>query len=424
MEVCYDISVLGGAVSNNSARTGIFRVVENVALQLAVHSEIALQFTALRNLRECLGYIETHPLFGRVSLSYARLPLQIEDTKIQLSRRAKASDFPTKHTLKIARELLSGTHKILTKVNGEGNVKRINCDIFHSPFLPLPRAVKSKFRFITVYDLIPILRPQYFGFQENHLLHRVVKSIDEETWVFCISEATKSDLLNYNPKVDPQKVAVIPLGASDLFYTCCDEQILRTTREKYGIPEQPYFLSLSTLEPRKNIDSTIRAFVALARQEHEKNLNLVLVGTKGWDFSKIFDEISGCDDLKERIIVTGYVDDRDLAAIYSGALAFVYPSFYEGFGLPPLEAMQCGIPVITSNTSSLPEVVGDAGIQVDPNDNDALCEAMLEMLKNDVLRQQLAQRSRERARLFSWEACADVTVSHYHRAMNTTSSAM
>lgn len=419
MKLCYDISVLGAAVSNNSARTGVFRVVENVALQLSARPEIALQFSALTNLRECLGYVETHPVFSRFPLSYARLPLRIEDKKHHLSRLAKTSDFPMKQAVKIAREFLSASQKIVSIPYGEGNVKCIKSDIFHSPFLPLPHGIKSKFRFITVYDLIPILRPQYFQFQENHLLHRVVKSIDEGTWVFCISEATKDDLLNYNPKVDPQKVAVIPLGASELFHPCCDELLMQATREKYGIPDQPYFLSLSTLEPRKNIDSTIRAFVALVRQEQLQDINLVLVGTKGWDFGKIFDEISGCDDLRERIIVTGYVDDEDLAAIYSGALAFVYPSFYEGFGLPPLEAMQCGIPVITSNTSSLPEVVGDAGIQVDPADNDALCQAMLELLKNDPLRQQLSERSRERARLFSWEACADITINHYRRAMNT-----
>jgi glycosyltransferase involved in cell wall biosynthesis len=411
--------VLGEAVGNNRARTGIFRVVENLALQLAVRKDIVLQFTAVKNLSESLGYIERHPVFSRIPLSCNALPLFVDTAKKKISGRIKASSFPAKQTMSIARMLLSGSQKILTGYNGEGNVKRFAGDIFHSPFLPLPSGIRSKFSFITVYDLIPILRPQYFQFQENHLLSRVVKCIDESTWVFCISEATKNDLLNYNPGVDPRKVAVIPLGASDLFHPCSDEQILQSVREKYRIPEQPYFLSLSTLEPRKNIDSTIRAFVALVRQERLQNINLVLVGAKGWDFDKIFDEISGCVDLRERIIVTGYVDDDDLAAIYSGATAFIYPSFYEGFGLPPLEAMQCGIPVITSNTSSLPEVVGDAGIQVDPADNEALSQAMLELLKNDPLRRQLSERSRERARLFSWEACADVTINHYRQAMNT-----
>lgn len=424
MEVFYDISVLGGAVGDNSARTGIFRVVENLACQLALRKDIVLQFTALKRLSESSGYIEKHPVLSKIPLSYSSLQLYVDDTKNRMSNRIRASRFPSKQTMTLARMLLSGSQKLLTGYYGEGNIKHFHSDIFHSPFMPLPKGIQSKFRFITVYDLIPILRPQFFEFQKNHLLHRIVKSIDPDTWVFCISEATKNDLLNYNPLVDPQKVAIIPLGASDLFYRCRDPHVMKEARKKYGIPEQPYFLSLSTLEPRKNIDSTIRAFIKMIRQERLNGINLVLVGTKGWDFGKIFDQISECNDLKDRIIVTGYVDDHDLAAIYSGAHAFVYPSFYEGFGLPPLEAMQCGVPVITSNTSSLPEVVGDAGIQVDPGDNDALSQAMLDLLNNSEIHNQLSFRSQERARLFSWEACGESTVEHYRRAIKTACSSV
>lgn len=420
MKLFYDISVLGSAAGSNAARTGIFRVVENVALQLAKHPEITLQFTAQKYLRAALEYIESHPDICKTPLSYTDPALYLDGLKSQLSRRIQTSNFPDKQILQLARSLASGSHKILSKIHGEGNVKRIDGDIFHSPYFPLPTGIRAKYRFITVYDLIPILHPQYFEFQKNHLLHRVIKSIDRDTWIFCISEATKNDLLNYHPNVDPQKIAIIPLGASKLFFQCQDKNILLKTGNKYGIPDQPYFLSLSTLEPRKNIESTVKAFVRLIREENTQNINLVLVGTKGWDFGKIFDEISGCRELKDRIIVTGYVDDRDLAALYSGALAFVYPSYYEGFGLPPLEAMQCGVPVITANTSSLPEVVGDAGIQVNPDDNDALCQAMLELLNNGELCQELSIRSLERAKLFAWEACADITIDHYHRAMGTT----
>jgi glycosyltransferase involved in cell wall biosynthesis len=419
MNLFYDISVLGGAVGNNSARTGVFRVVENVALQLSTNSEISLNFTAINKLDECLKYIEAHHVFNKIPLSHTALSLYLEGAKNTLSRQMQTSGFPAKQALKIVRGLLSGSHKAITKLNGEGNTKRINCDIFHSPYLPLPKNVQSKCNFITVYDLIPILQPQFFQNQENHLVHRVVKSIDEDAWVFCISEATKNDLLTYNPKTDPQKIAVIPLGASELFFQCNDEATLQATRKKYGIPEQPYFLSLSTLEPRKNIDSTVRSFVKLVRQEHLNDVNLVLVGTKGWDFGKILDEISASADLREKIIVTGYVDDLDLAGIYSGALAFVYPSFYEGFGLPPLEAMQCGVPVVTSNTSSLPEVVGGAGMLVDPTDNDALCQAMNMLYKDSDLRKRLSALSMQRATMFSWDACAAGTISHYRKAYSS-----
>ena len=144
----------------------------------------------------------------------------------------------------------------------------------------------------------------------------------------------------------------------------------------------------------------------------------MLVGTQGWDYNDIFEEIFKHEDIKKRIIITGYIPDEDLAALYSGALAFVYPSFYEGFGLPHLEAMQCGVPVITSNTCSLPEVVGDAGIMVDPTDADALCHSMLEIYNKSSLREAMSLKSIERAKQFSWEKCTQETLAAYKTALS------
>jgi glycosyltransferase involved in cell wall biosynthesis len=144
---------------------------------------------------------------------------------------------------------------------------------------------------------------------------------------------------------------------------------------------------------------------------------MVLVGTKGWMFDKIFNELDASADIRDRIIITGFVHDSDLAAIYSDAAMFVYPSFYEGFGLPPLEAMKCGVPVISSNTSSLPEVVGDAGIMVAPTDLTALTQAMLSVYNDNALQQQMRAKSLERAAKFSWERCAHETVTAYKRSI-------
>jgi glycosyltransferase involved in cell wall biosynthesis len=157
----------------------------------------------------------------------------------------------------------------------------------------------------------------------------------------------------------------------------------------------------------------------MVQQENLPDLSLVLVGTKGWNYEKIFEEILAKPEIRDRIIVTGYADDEDLAAIYSGASVFVYPSFYEGFGLPPLEAMQCGVPVITSNTSSLPEVVGDAGIMVTPADADALCQAMLKICSDQALHQSLSVKALQRAQQFSWNACLEKTIGAYRLACGT-----
>jgi glycosyltransferase involved in cell wall biosynthesis len=261
--------------------------------------------------------------------------------------------------------------------------------------------------------------PQFFEFKEDHLLNKILDSLAPDNWAICISDSTKNDLCNKFPKIDPSRVFVTPLAASELFYPCNDFEQISLIRKKYNIPDAPYILSLSTLEPRKNIDHTIRCFAHLSQQEHIKDLSLVLVGTKGWDYNKIFEEISNNNSLQDRIIVTGYVADEDLAALYSGAMAFVYPSFYEGFGLPPLEAMQCGIPVITSNTSSLPEVVGDAGIMVSPTDTDALCQSMLEIYNNPSLRKTMSLRSIERSKQFSWEKCTQETINAYKTALSS-----
>jgi glycosyltransferase involved in cell wall biosynthesis len=144
---------------------------------------------------------------------------------------------------------------------------------------------------------------------------------------------------------------------------------------------------------------------------------LVLVGNLGWKYESIFSELTATEGLRDRIIITGYVSNEDLAALYSDALFFVFPSLYKGFGLPPLEAMQCGVPVITSNTSSLPEVVGDAGIMVNPNDADALCQAMLNIHGNPLLRAQLSSNALERSKQFSWRKSANETIKAYKTAL-------
>jgi glycosyltransferase involved in cell wall biosynthesis len=423
LKVKYDISVLGASVANPGARTGVFRVVEQVVQQLCTRPEVELEFSALHYPSGSVRYRDSSPSLAGIPLRYPGPLLRADAMKSDLGRLSKQRGFPAKQALKVARELVGGVQQLLRVAYRDSQRRSLQaCDIFHSPFHPLPEGLEGCLKFITVYDLIPILFPQYFGGRVDHLLNRVMESIDRDTWVFCISEATRNDLLNHNPRVDADQVAVIPLGASSLFYRCEDPAERRRVRERYGIPDAPYFLSVATLEPRKNIESTIRAFVRLVRQEKLDDCLLVLAGTKGWDFDRIFGEIAGAKGLEERIVVTGYVEDADLAALYSGALAFVYPSHYEGFGLPPLEAMQCGTPVISSNTSSLPEVVGDAGIQLAPLDHDALCQAMLELFEDGALREELAGRSRRRAALFSWEACADLTIDHYRRALSQSGS--
>jgi glycosyltransferase involved in cell wall biosynthesis len=224
-------------------------------------------------------------------------------------------------------------------------------------------------------------------------------------------------LVFFEGKLDPSRVVVTPLAAANVFLPINDTCLIRDTLINYGIPtHRPYLLTLCTLEPRKNLAAVIRAFVSLIRQNLDCDLNLVLVGIQGWKNKSIFDEINKSEKLKSRIFFTGFVPDQDLSAIYSGATCFVYPSLYEGFGLPPLEAMQCGVPVITSNVSSLPEVVGDAGMMVSPKDEEGLCRAIYRVASDQSLRASLAVKSLERAQQFSWSRCAQQTIQLYAKA--------
>jgi len=190
---------------------------------------------------------------------------------------------------------------------------------------------------------------------------------------------------------------------------------LKAFRAVHNLPER-YMLFLGTLEPRKNLIALVEAY-ALLRQQHNDMPILVIAGAKGWYYKELFERILALN-LQDTITFAGYVAREEQPLWYSGAEVFVYPSLYEGFGLPPLEAMACGIPVIASNRASLPEVVGDAGLQVEPLDVDALTRGMLGLAEDEGLHQELSLAGRDRASSFTWEKCAFDTLRVYQRAVS------
>ncbi|WP_375491770.1 FkbM family methyltransferase, partial [uncultured Nostoc sp.] len=292
-----------------------------------------------------------------------------------------------------------------------------NIYIYHSTYYLLPKNIYFSTRIVTVYDLIPILFPEYFNHDSEHIVKTTIDQIDKNDFVCCISESTKQDICKYQPNLDKTQVLVTYLAADkEKFYPCNNHELIIKTKQKYKIPDQPYLLTLSTLEPRKNIAHVIRCFLTLIKEHHIDDLNLVLIGTKGWQYEEIFAEIDRAKELENRIIITGYLPDEDLAPLYSGALAFIYVSLYEGFGLPPLEAMQCGTPVITSNTSSLPEVVEDAGIMLDPHDKIGLYNAILKLYSEPEYRENLSKKSVQQAQKFSWDKYVQETIKIYELA--------
>jgi glycosyltransferase involved in cell wall biosynthesis len=258
-------------------------------------------------------------------------------------------------------------------------------------------------KILTFHDFIsfhyPQMNPRSIVFYKKLVTQ---KAIDEADLLVCVSENTKQDLLAFF-RVEEEKTMVIHEGVDARFFQ----------NDKKGVNKRfypkPFILTVSTISPRKNHIGLIKAFEKIAPLVEE---DLVIVGNKGWHYGDFFRvlEASPCRD---RIRLLEGIGDDELILLYSQARLFVYPSFYEGFGLPPLEAMASGTPVITSNTSSLPEVVGDAGIMVDPRDTGALAREMLNVLQSDTLASGLIKKGVRRARGFSWEKTAEKTVEAY-----------
>jgi len=249
-------------------------------------------------------------------------------------------------------------------------------------------------------------------------LQKIFDSIDvDRDWVTCISEFTRDEFCEFTG-MKRERVFVAPLAAADHFRIVESRDEIQSKLRQYRIPDANYFLALSNLQPRKNFPHLIRCFFRLLKQHPDLEANLVIVGASGWLDEEVFEASDSSTEFRDRVILTGYVPNEDLSAIYTGALAFLFPSLYEGFGLPALEAMQCGTPVIVSNTTSFPEVVGDAGLLVNPTDADSLCQAMLDLLSDEGLRRQLSRKGLARSKRFSWADCAEKTVNAYKTAIS------
>jgi glycosyltransferase involved in cell wall biosynthesis len=275
-----------------------------------------------------------------------------------------------------------------------------------SHVLPLahPRA-----SLVTVHDL------GYLQFPETHPWHQRLYLDLSTRWsaraaahILADSEATRSDLVaRYG--TPPEKITVAHPGYDETLAPARDPATVEAVKARFGIAGD-YFLYLGTLQPRKNLARVIAAFAALKSEILKPDTVLVLAGKRGWLYEDLFAQVRYMG-LEGRVLFPGYIPDEDKAALLSGALAFVFPSLYEGFGLPVLEAQACGCPVITSTTSSLPEVAGDAALLVDPGDSDAIAAAMQRIAADSALRETLVEQGLANVHRFSWTACAQSVMS-------------
>lgn len=276
-------------------------------------------------------------------------------------------------------------------------------DVLWSPSNTGPLYCPAK-HVVTIHDFATLDYPEWTGWKFNtlyrQLLPRLVSQVDS---VIAISDYTKSRIMNY-VDVDESKIVVIKNGVEDRFFLKSTEEIIYNTLLKYKIKTRRYILSVSSIEPRKNIKTLLNAWGKIQTQLDD-DVWLVLVGKKN---PKIFAD-AGISNIPARVHFTGFVDDADLPILYQGAHLFTYISLYEGFGLPPLEAMAAGVPVITSNTTSIPEVVADKAIKVNPLSVDEVADNILYMMQHSSFRLEIGNAGIEHARQFSWGKTAEQT---------------
>jgi glycosyltransferase involved in cell wall biosynthesis len=291
-------------------------------------------------------------------------------------------------------------------------LERLQADLYHSayflmPYAPRPRGTPT---LLTVYDLIPLLFPQQSTLRARLLARWANRlALGAARRVISISDATRRDFLTQF-RLPPEKIQVIPLAADPAFFPQSHENVA-TVRARYGLPEL-YALYLGSNKPHKNLGRLVEAWARLQPQ----SMPLAIAGAWDGRFPEARQQAAALS-LGGQVRWLGPVPEADLPALYSGAMLFVFPSLYEGFGLPVLEAMACGTPVVCSNSSSLPEVAGDAALLADPMHTEALASAICLALKDESLRQEMQERGLRQAQRFSWKQTAQSSLEVYRTGL-------
>lgn len=284
--------------------------------------------------------------------------------------------------------------------------------LFHSPNYVLPLLLRKP-SVLTVHDLITLDFPELCQFESVLYFRLFLRySLKKADHIITVSETVKHDILK-RYKIDPRKISVTHLGVSPLFCPCSDEIVLKT----YRIPGK-YFLFVGNIEPKKNLIRLLKAFQFLV-EGYGRNEYLVIAGQNGWKYGEVYKTVKQLG-LENRIVFTGYVPETDLPALYSMAEVFVFPSLYEGFGIPPLEAMACGTAVVASDRGALPEVTGGNCLLADPLNPAEIASKIYCLQTDSELKQEMIEKGRQWVKQFTWERTAEKTLAVYQSVYRDT----
>lgn len=431
-KVLIDIdNVLAGVVDKKN-RTGLYWTAYNIICEL-INSGSDITFITNRFTtyiyKELCKNDEKFKNFRCISSHYEdRIINYIISNKIKLKTKRRNSNNIKKIYFLFVYLIFALMDDIIDIFrNFTFNRKTLSFDIYQSFFYKIPdKIAKSENikKFIFVHDILPLMRSHDFKKKPKKQMkiknnfYNIFTNLDNRVVFFYNSKCTKKDFLRYFPKFKGNLNIVAYLAADrKMFFEIKNQDInvKNSILKKYDVPvDKKYILSLSSLNPRKNLLFLVESFCKfLDKNEEIKDLYLVLAGPRGWQIDNLFKEIADNEKYRDKIIITGFINEDDINIIYNSAFCFAFPSLYEGFGLPILEAMQCGLPTISSNTSSMPEVYGNAALEIDPKKEDDLINAISNIYYNEDFRVNLSKKSLNRSKHFDWRETAIKIIEQY-----------
>ena len=407
-KLLYDANALSNGLKKASARAGIYFCHLNVLKEMSKRDDLDISLYVTPKTKKNVKHV---------------VNIEIPDKRFKIITLA---ELPKRETIDALAYICSSDRGLLGKIIQTLIVYlhyffnilfyKISCfvlsfkhfDAFYSSnfsFFKAQKELRIKSRYTLLHDTTPILFPSYFPISFLEEYKDKISTLNAKDYYFTNSENSRKDFLKYVPVIDPKKITNTYIGCH-VSYTAKDGDMERV-KAKYNIPsDKKYLFSLCTLEERKNLIRNVRTYMEFIKKHNIDDLVFVMGGGYWEHFiSKLNSSVSDLNT--DKIIKIGYVDDEDLPVLYHGAEWFTYTSEYEGFGLPVLEAMNCGCPVITSNNSSLPEVIGDAGIMIDFDSDEQHIEAYEKYYFDENLRKENSKKGIERAKLFTWEKTVD-----------------
>lgn len=414
LRVLLDAAPLGFGVEPGIGRAGIFRATEGFVRQALDHADLDVDVAAVEHY---LASVQLYRydratgggLKGRRKEFWRHPVARHADTAATVDQVVAVGEDSDEARRPVA--ALTLTNRL-----AQFTTPAQPYDIYHSlrPALMDRHRLPARARVLTVHDVIPLQHEDWCAEGSAAWMRAALSTVDpSRDWILCHSHRVHADILDVMP-IDGARVLVVPLAADPaVFHPVADRAAIDEVRRRYGLGARPYVLSLCTIEPRKNLAHLLRGVTRLIDRPEHRDLQLVLVGPPGW---KMHADLAAIDSsrVRDRIRMTGYVADADLAALYAGADLFACPSHYEGFGLPVLEAMQCGVPVVTTTGGAIPEVAGDAALLVDPRDEAMLVAALAAARRNA----DLAAKGLARASLFNWARTVDLTIAAYRTMLS------